>query len=125
VTSPPTRVLVVEDNAVYRATLELLLPTQPGIEVIGAVGDGDAAVAASRELRPDVVLLDLRLPGLAGAEAVVAVLATAPGTCVVCLTAEATPELRDEVIAAGAAAVLDKALPTHELADALRSAAHA
>lgn len=120
-----TRVLLVEDNAVYRDTLELLLPVEPGLTVVGAEGDGDAGVEAARRLHPDVVLLDLRLPGLAGADAVAALLAAAPGTTVVCLTAEATPELTAEVTAAGATVVLEKSLPTHAIADALRSASSA
>lgn len=117
----PTRVLLVEDNAVYRATLELLLPAEPGLELAGAVGDGDAAVEAARSLAPDVVLLDLRLPGLSGAEAVAAICAAAPATRVLCLTAEHDPELSRAALAAGAEAVLDKALPTREIADAIRS----
>lgn len=124
-TRETTRVLLVEDNAVYRDTLELLLPAEPGLTVVGAEGDGDAGVKAARRLHPDVVLLDLRLPGLAGADAVAALLAAAPGTTVVCLTAEATPELTAAVEAAGASAVLDKALPTRDIADALRSASRA
>lgn len=117
-----TRVLLVEDNAVYRSTLELLLPAE-GLEVAGAVGDGDAAVAAATALLPDVVLLDLRLPGLAGAEAVAALREAAPETAVLCLTAEASPVLTADAISAGAVGVLDKAIPTRDLADAIRSAA--
>jgi DNA-binding NarL/FixJ family response regulator len=124
VTDRSARVLLVEDNAVYRATLELLLPAERGLEIVGAVGDGEAAVAAVAALGPDVVLLDLRLPGLAGAEAVAALALAAPRTGIVCLTAEPDDGLTRAALAAGAVAVLDKALPTREIADAIRSAAH-
>jgi two-component system response regulator DesR len=123
VTSGAARVLLVEDNVVYRETLELLLPGEPGIELVGAVSDGEAAVAAVGVAVPDVVLLDLRLPGLAGADAVAALRAAAPDLAVVCLTAEPEHDLTRTALAAGAVAVLDKAIPTRELADAIRSAA--
>jgi len=64
-----TRVLLVEDNAVYRSSLELLLGLQSGLEVVGAVGTGDEAAEAARELGADVVVMDYRLPGLDGAAA--------------------------------------------------------
>ena len=69
------RVLLVEDNDVYRESLELLLAMQPGLEVVGSVGAGDAAAAAATEFDPDVVLMDFRLPGLDGAQATRAVIA--------------------------------------------------
>lgn len=116
-----TRVLLVEDNAVYRATLELLLPAEAGIAVVGVAGDAVAGAAAAAALEPDVVLLDLRLPGPTGAEAV-AVVAAASTARVLCLTAEPDEQLGREALAAGAVAVLDKALATRELADAIRSA---
>jgi DNA-binding NarL/FixJ family response regulator len=117
-----TRVLLVEDNAVYRSTLELLLPAE-GLEIVGAVEDGESAVEAAISARPDVVLLDLRLPGLSGAEAVAAILERAPDLAVVCLTAELEPDLGYAARAAGAIDVLDKAQPTRTIADAIRSAA--
>jgi DNA-binding NarL/FixJ family response regulator len=116
-----TRVLVVEDNAVYRATLELLLPAEEGITVVGVAGDAVAGAAAAAALEPDVVLLDLRLPGITGADAVAAVVAASTAR-VLCLTAEPEEQLGRDALAAGAIAVLDKALATRELADAIRSA---
>ena len=62
-----TRVLLVEDNEVYRSSLELLLGLQAGLEVVGAVGSGDEAAEAALRLRADVVLMDYRLPGIDGA----------------------------------------------------------
>ena len=92
-TVPAVRVLLVEDNEVYRGTLELLLAQEEGIVVVAGVGDVAAAVAQLDGVPPDVVVLDLRLPGLAGADAVEALAAAAPSVRVLCLTAEATPAL--------------------------------
>jgi DNA-binding NarL/FixJ family response regulator len=116
------RVLLAEDNEVYRSTLELLLDGRDGITVVGSVADGRAAVAAVAELEPDVVLMDFRLPGLDGAQATAAVRALRPGTAVVCLTAEAGEEDRLAVLAAGAVALLEKGLPTEKIVEAIRSA---
>ena len=117
-----TRLLLVEDNAVYRSSLELLLGLQAGLEVVGAVGSGDEAADAASRLRADVVLMDYRLPGIDGAAATRAVIASS-GAAVVCLTAEATPEERDEVVRAGAVGLVEKGGPIEALAAAIREAA--
>jgi DNA-binding NarL/FixJ family response regulator len=65
----PVRVLLVEDNQVFREALELLLGLRNDVEVVGSVGDGGEAVPAAQQHRPDVVLIDYRLPGLDGVEA--------------------------------------------------------
>jgi DegV family protein with EDD domain len=116
------RLLLVEDNDVYRSSLELLLALQDDIEVVGAVGTGGAASAAAAELRPDVVVMDYRLPGLDGAEATRAVIATS-GAAVVCLTAEATAEERAKIVTAGAVALIEKGGPIEALASVIRVAA--
>jgi len=120
---PPIRILLVEDNDVYRASLELLLGLEEGLEVVGGVTDGGAAAAACAETRADVVLMDFRLPGVDGAEATRAVLETCPGSAVVCLTAEATDVEDAAVRAAGAAALVRKGGSVAELAAAIRQAA--
>ena len=79
-----TRLLLVEDNTVYRSSLELLLGLQPDLEVVGAVGSGDEAAEAASRLGADVVLMDYRLPGIDGAAATRAVIASS-GAVVVCL----------------------------------------
>lgn len=118
----PIRVLLVEDNDVYRSTLELLLAQQTGIEVVGAVADGNAGVAAAADLAPDVVLMDFRLPGLDGAAATAALRAAHPRAAVVCLTAEASDDERQAVLAAGAGALVEKGTATADLVEAIRSA---
>lgn len=116
-----TRVLLVEDNEVYRSALELLLGLQPGLEVVGAVGSGDEAARAAVSLRADVVLMDFRLPGLDGAAATRGVIESS-GAKVVCLTAEATAEEREEVVRAGAVALVEKGGAIDALAAAIRAA---
>jgi DNA-binding NarL/FixJ family response regulator len=117
------KVLLVEDNDVYRSSLELLLGMQSGLEVVGSVSGGAAAAAAVAQLDADVALMDFRLPDIDGAEATSAVLAARPGTAVLCLTAEATEEERDAVLAAGAVGFVEKAEPIENLVQAIRSAA--
>ncbi len=117
------RVLLVEDNAVYRSTLELLLAGRDGIEVVGGIASGAAAAEACRALAADVVLMDFRLPGMDGAEATAAVLAASPRAAVLCLTAEATEADRAAVLRAGAVGLVEKGRPTGELVAAIVAAA--
>jgi len=121
-TPPVVRVLLVEDNEVYRSSLELLLGLQSGLAVVGAVGTGTEAAEAAERLRADVVLMDYRLPGLDGASATREVIA-ASGAAVVCLTAEANAEERDEILRAGARGLVEKGDAVEALAAAIRSAA--
>jgi DNA-binding NarL/FixJ family response regulator len=104
----PVRVVLVEDNDTFRETLELLFGLRDEIEVIGSASSGDDAPQLVRDRQPDVVLMDYRMPGLNGAEATRAVLAAAPQTKVVCLTASVTAEEVRDVEAAGAVACVTK-----------------
>lgn len=116
------RVLLVEDNEVYRSTLELLLGGQEGLEVVGSVADGREAAAAAKRLEPDVVLMDFRLPGLDGAGATAAVREAAPTAAVLCLTAEATDADRGAVLEAGALGLIEKGRPIDDLVQAIQTA---
>ena len=104
----PIRLVLVEDNDIFRETLELLFRMRDEIDVVGSVGTGDEAARACEELSPDVVLMDYRMPGLNGAEATRAVLAACPATRVVCLSASVTEREMEEVRAAGAVACVTK-----------------
>ena len=104
----PVRLVLVEDNDVFRETLELLFGMRDEVEVVGSASSGDDAPDLCRRVDPDVVLMDYRMPGLNGAEATGAVLAAAPDTKVICLTASVTSVEVDEVIAAGAIACVTK-----------------
>jgi DNA-binding NarL/FixJ family response regulator len=124
-TSPWIDVLLVEDNEVYRSSLELLLGMHDGIRVVGAVADGSRAAEAVVDLDPDVVLMDYRLPGLDGAEATAALRRLRPEVGVVCLTAEASEQERAAVIAAGAFALVEKGEPVQRLVEVIREAVEA
>jgi len=106
--SAPVRVLLVEDNDAFRQTLELVLGLRDEVEVIAAVPTGDAAPGLCAELRPDVVLMDYRMPGLNGAEATRAVLAACPTTRVVGLSASVSDDEIAEMEAAGAVVCITK-----------------
>ena len=117
------RILLVEDNAVFREALELLFSLRDDIEVVASVGDGTAAVPACLEHRPDVVLMDYRLPGLDGVQATRAVRAACPEAAVVCLTASAGGHEMDALREAGATACLRKDQELEEIVDAIKDAA--
>jgi DNA-binding NarL/FixJ family response regulator len=119
----PVRILIVEDNAVFREALELLFSLRDDIDVVGSVADGAEAVPACLEHRPDVVLMDYRLPGLDGVQATRAVLASCPDVAVVCLTASAGGREMEALKAAGAAACMTKDQELEEIVAAIMSAA--
>ena len=121
----PIRVLLVEDNDVFRQALILLLELQEGIEVVGAVSEGTAAVGACREHDPDVVVMDFRLPGMDGVETTRALAAECPRVAVVCLTASASPGELDALMAAGAVDCLRKDQQLEEIVGAIRRAGEA
>ena len=83
------RILLVEDNQVFRDALELLLGMRADVEVVAAVADGSQALPAAEKHRPDVVLMDYRLPGMDGVQATSALKAANPELGVVVLTASA------------------------------------
>ena len=119
----PVRVVLVEDNEVFREALELMLGMREEVEVVAAVGDGAAAVKATLEHRPDVVLMDYWLPGIDGAEATTQLLAQFPDLRVVALTASANDVQRQALRAAGAVACLGKDEELDEIVAAIRDAA--
>ena len=116
------RVLLVEDNQVFSEALELLLGLQEDIEVVGSVGEGQKAVEAVLEHRPDVIVMDYRLPGIDGVQATRAVREAAPEVAVVCLTASANLREVDALYEAGAVACLSKDQELDEIVAAIRRA---
>jgi DNA-binding NarL/FixJ family response regulator len=121
----PVRILLVEDNDVFRDALELLLGMRSDVEVVASVGDGAAAVSAALEHRPDVVLMDYRLPSLDGVQATEQVLAAVPDVAVVALTASADAAEREALVEAGARICLTKDQELEEIVAAIRNAAAA
>jgi DNA-binding NarL/FixJ family response regulator len=121
----PIRLLLVEDNQVFREALELLLGLRSDIEIVASVGEGAAAVSAVREHKPDAVLMDYRLPGIDGVQATKAVREAAPGVAVICLTASANLREVDALYEAGAVACLSKDQELEEIVAAIRRAVEA
>jgi DNA-binding NarL/FixJ family response regulator len=119
----PVRVLVVEDNDVFREALVLLLGQEADVEVVGDVAGGEEAVELAAEVEPDVVLLDYRLPGMDGVQATRELRRVCPGAAVVALTASATLREADALREAGAVACLTKDAQLEEIVAALLVAA--
>ncbi|MGW2384066.1 response regulator [Streptomyces sp. NPDC001658] len=118
----PVRVLVVDDQRLIRDGIASLLSIRPGIEVVGTAVDGRDAVAKTLETGPDVVLMDVRMPGMDGVEAVAVLCERAPGCRVVMLTTFDDEEYVVQALRAGAHGYLLKDLPAEELAHAVRLA---
>ena len=121
----PIRIVIIEDNKVFREALELLLGLRDGLVVVGSIADGEKAVDACRRLRPDVALMDYRLPGLDGVEATRALKEACPEVAVIALTASANREEMKALREAGAVACLTKDKELEEIVAAIREAARA
>lgn len=114
------KVLLVDDHALVRTGLRLLLGTAPGMTAVGEAADGLEAVRQSHALRPDVVLMDLHLPGMDGVAATERIVAELPATRVLALS---TFDLEEHVVAAlraGASGFLPKDASPEELIDGIR-----
>jgi NarL family two-component system response regulator LiaR len=116
------RVVIVDDHVLVRSGLEVVLGMFDDIELVGQAGDGEDAIRLCEELRPDVVLMDLVMPGTSGIEATRRVLATCPDTKVVALTSFTEEDLIGETLRAGAIGYLMKNVSADQLADAVRNA---
>ncbi|MFD5920657.1 response regulator [Kitasatospora sp. NPDC058201] len=116
-------VLLVDDHPVIRAGIRAMLHDQPELTIVGEAVSGSAALAAARELTPDVVLMDLRMPDGDGVGATEAILAELPATRVVILTTYRTDGDILRAVEAGAVGYLLKDTSPAELAQAVRAAA--
>ena len=117
------RVLVVDDQALIRDSFRLILDLEPDIEVIGEAGDGREAVARTRELQPDVVLMDVRMPVLDGLGATQALTRAGSAARVLILTTYDADEYLYDAMRAGAVGFLLKDVRRDQLADAVRAVA--
>ena len=120
---PKTRLLLVDDHAIVRLGLMTLLNAQPDMEVVGEASTAGEAVKAVEKLHPDVVLMDIRLPGEGGIEATKQVTARFPDSKVVMLTSFADDELVVRAIRAGAVGYVLKQVGNEELIRAIQAAA--
>ena len=121
--SAPIRVLIAEDQALLRTTLATLLGAEPGMSVVGLAEDGSRAVALAAELRPDVVLMDIQMPGLTGIEATSRICAdpTLAATRVLILTMFEIDDYVLGALRAGACGFLLKDAAPQTLVDAVRT----
>jgi DNA-binding NarL/FixJ family response regulator len=117
-----TRVFIVDDHPIVREGLRTLLREEEDIEVVGEAGDGITALAHVLALRPDVVLLDLVIPGLAGAELIRKIKDSARGVQVLVLTSFAEEGQVQQAVAAGAAGYVLKDVLKDDLLQAIRNA---
>jgi DNA-binding NarL/FixJ family response regulator len=117
------RVLVVDDHDLFRTGLSSLLAAEPDIEVVAQASGGHAGVRLAHELRPDVVLMDLRLPDLPAPAATREILSAGPSTRVVVLTVPPGDEDVEEAVRAGACGFLAKETPIEAVVTAVRAAA--
>nr|WP_109684907.1 response regulator transcription factor [Branchiibius hedensis] len=114
------KVMLVDDQALVRGALAALLELESDLEVVGEVGRGDEVVAAARSAAPDVVLMDVEMPGMDGIEATAALRAALPQIRVLIVTTFGRPGFLRRGLQAGAAGFVVKDTPARELADAVR-----
>ena len=115
-----TTILLVDDHAMFRAGIKALLEAEPGLEVIGEASTGDGAVDQVRALKPDVVAMDLSMPGSNGLEATRRIAALGLDTKVLVLTVHAEEEYLVPVVEAGASGYLTKTSADRDLVEAIR-----
>ena len=118
---PKTTLLLVDDHALMRMGLKALIDAQPDLRVVGEAEDGEAAVRAAAALRPDVVVMDLAMPGMDGVDATRRILADHPGARIVILTAFADSADVGRAIACGARGAQMKGGPAEDLLAAVRT----
>lgn len=121
--SEPIRVLLADDHAVLRAGLHALLDREPDMRVVGEAGTGEEAVERASALRPDVVVMDLSMPGAGGLEATRQIAALGHGTRVLVLTVHAEEEYLLPVLEAGGSGYVMKTSADEDLVSAIRTVA--
>ena len=117
----PVRVLVVDDHALFRRGLQMVLEQEPDIDVVGEAGDGIEAVEQAVALTPDIVLMDVRMPKRGGIEACAAIKAVVPSAKIIMLTISDEEADLYDAIKAGAMGYLLKEISIEEVAEAIRA----
>ena len=119
--APTVRLLVVDDHPVVRQGLRTFLETRPDFEVVGEAADGETAIAEAARLRPDVILMDLVMPGVGGLEAIGRIKTAEPGARILVLTSFASADQVLPALRAGAAGYLLKDAAPAEVEAAIRA----
>jgi two-component system, NarL family, response regulator NreC len=118
-----TQVLLADDHETVRQGLKMILETQEDIEVVGEAADGVAALREAKRLRPQVVVMDISMPGMNGLAATRAITEEAPGVAIVALSRHGDDAYVQELLRAGACGYVLKQSPSTELLAAIRAAA--
>lgn len=118
-----TRVLLADDHALFREGLAGIIAAQPDMEVVGEAGDGLEAIVKAGELKPDLILMDIQMPGVDGLEATREIAKTSPSTAIVILTVREEPEKLFRAIKNGARGYLLKSMKSKEMIALLRGVA--
>lgn len=114
------KVLLVDDHTIVRQGLRMLLDTQPDIRIVGETGDGRDAIEKASQLMPDVILMDLSMPGMNGLEACRRITESCPGTRILALTMHDNEEYFFQALSSGAAGYILKKADPAELVNAIR-----
>ncbi|MDT8438272.1 MAG: response regulator [Wenzhouxiangellaceae bacterium] len=117
------RLLIVDDHDLVRSGLKNMLSAAGGIDVVGEAGTGEQAIRLNRELKPDVILMDIGLPGLSGFETSDRIMHARPEVRIIVLTAHTRPPYTTRMLQMGAAGYLTKACDAEELVSAVRKVA--
>lgn len=118
--SDPITVIIADDHTIVRSGVNMLLSSEPDITVIGEAVDGEAAIRLSQELKPDVVLMDIGMPGINGMQATREIKSKLPETNVLVLTMHRSEEYFFQMLEAGASGYVLKGAETNELINAVR-----
>lgn len=120
----PINILVVDDHSILRDGVRQLLASQEDMNIVGEAGDGHSALKQARLLRPDVVLLDIAMPGLNGLEAIGVILEAVAETKIVILSMHAKENYVHQALSAGALGYVLKASPSSDVISAIRAASN-